>query len=383
MRFRSLLALVLITSPGAAQAPTFRGAEHDFKLVTVATGLVNPWGMAFLPGGDMLVTERGGTLRIVRNGKLLPTSVGGVPKVLAKGQGGLLDVALHPNFATNRLVYLSYSKPVEGDSMAATTAVARGRFANDQLTDVADIFVAVTKGAPGHFGSRLAFDKDGFLFVTVGDRMVPPAGDLPAHPAQSLANHHGKILRLQDDGRALADNPFVGKDGALPEIWSYGHRNPQGLVIHPVTGDVWATEHGPQGGDELNLIRRGLNYGWPVVGYGVNYGSGSAIHSGTHKAGMEQPAYVWVPSIGVTGLMIYTGDKFPNWKGSVIVGGLSGDQLLRLNLKGTKAELAEILFRGQGRVRVVKEGLDGFVYFATDGEGKPTALRRLEPVARR
>jgi len=366
----------------ALQAPVYQSARHDFRIVPVAEGFVNPWSMAFLPGGDILVTERPGRLRIVRNGKLLDTPVPGVPQVVFRGQGGLLDVVLHPNFASNRLVYLSYSKPA-GDSGAATTAVARGRFEGDKLTGVEDIFVAATKGAPGHFGSRLAFDKAGFLFITVGDRMVPSAGDLAAHPAQDLSNHHGKIIRLHDDGRVPADNPFVGKAGAKPEIWTYGHRNSQGLAVHPETGDVWAVEHGPQGGDELNWIRPGLNYGWPVIGFGVNYGSGVAIHSGTHKAGMEQPVNVWVPSIGISGLLIYTGDKFPAWKGSVLVGGMSGDRLDRVTLTGQKAELAEILFRRLGRVRDVRQGPDGFIYLAIDNPAKPTAILRMEPVARR
>ncbi len=373
---------VVFSSPAASQGTVYRSSQHDFRIVPVVDGLMNPWSMAFLPGDDILVTERPGRLRIIRKGKLLEAPVPGVPQVVVRGQGGLLDVVLHPNFASNRLVYLSYSKP-SGDSGAATTAVARGRFENDRLTGVEDIFVAATKGAPGHFGSRLAFDKSGFLFITVGDRMVPPASDLPAHPAQNLSNHHGKIIRLQDDGKVPPDNPFVGKEGARPEIWSYGHRNPQGLAIHPETGEVWAVEHGPQGGDELNNIRKGLNYGWPVIGYGVNYGSGNAIHSGTHKAGMEQPANIWVPSIGISGLMFYTGDKFPGWKGSAFVGGLSGDQLDRLTITGQKAELADILFRRQGRVRDVRQGLDGFIYIAIDGESKPSAVVRLEPVARR
>lgn len=372
----------LIASPAAGQGTVYKSAQHDFRVVPVVDGLMNPWSIAFLPDGDMLVTELPGRLRIVRNGKLLEQPVQGVPAVVAKGQGGLLDVALHPQFATNHLVYLSYSKPV-GDSGAATTAVARGRLDHDRLTGVEDVFVAVTKGAPGHFGSRLAFDKAGFLFVTVGDRMVPPTGDLMAHPAQDTTNHHGTINRIYDDGKVPPDNPFVGKPGARPEIWSYGHRNPQGLVIDPTSGEVWETEHGPQGGDELNRIQKGRNYGWPVIGFGVNYGSGAAIHAGTHHAGMEQPINVWVPSIAVSGAMIYTGDKFPGWKGSLFVGGLAGDQLDRLTLDGKKAEFAEILLRRQGRVRYVAQGTDGFIYIAIDGESRPSSILRLEPVARR
>lgn len=369
--------------PVAAQGTTHRTLHHDFRVVTVADSLVNPWSIAFLPGGDLLVTERPGRLRIVRNGKLLATPVAGVPEVFTRGQGGLLEVLPHPNFATNRLLYLSYAKPL-GDSTAATTAVIRGRFENDRLTNIEQIFEAQTRGAPGHFGSRLAFDREGYLFITVGDRIVPPSGDLERHPAQDLSNHHGTIIRIHDDGRVPADNPFVGREGARPEIWSYGHRNPQALAIHPQTGDVWATEHGPQGGDELNLIRKGLNYGWPVIGFGVNYRTGAAIHSGTMREGMEQPAHVWVPSIGVSGMQIYTGDKFPEWKGSVLVGGLVGEQLVRLTLDGQRAELAEVLLRRTGRIRDVRQGPDGFIYLAIDNrQGGPTPIVRLEPVARR
>lgn len=384
-RMRAMLGAVLtmglLSTTAGGQSDEFRSAYYDFRLVPVAEGLVHPWSIAFLPGGDMLITERPGRLRIVRNGRLLEQPVEGVPTVLFRGQGGLLDVVPHPNFATNRLLYLSYSKPVT-DS-AATTAVARGRFENDRLVDVQDIFVADTRPGTGHFGSRLAFDRNGFLFITVGDRMAPPRGELEAHPAQDLSNHHGKVIRLHDDGRVPADNPFVGREGAKPEIYSYGHRNMQALAVHPTTGDVWLTEHGPQGGDELNLVRAGANYGWPVVGYGVNYRSGTAIHSGTTREGMENPAFVWVPSIGVSGMAIYTGDKFPEWRGSVLAGGMAGEQLVRLTLDGQRAELAEILVRRQGRVRDVRQGPDGFVYLAIDHrQGQPTSVLRMEPIPR-
>ena len=369
-------------APLSAQAPVQRAADHDFRIVTVAEGLVNPWSIAFLPGGDMLVTERPGRLRIIRNGKLLPDPVAGVPAVLAQGQGGLLDVVRHPNFATNRLLYLSFSKPY-ADGPGATTAVVRGRFENDRLTGVEEIFVAVTRGA-GHYGSRLAFDRDGFLFITVGDRQAPPSGNLEAHPAQDITNHHGTINRLHDDGRVPTDNPFVARPGARPEIWSYGHRNPQGLAIHPETGDIWSTEHGPQGGDELNVIRAGANYGWPVIGFGVNYRSGAAIHSGTHREGMEQPTHVWVPSIGVSGLLVYTGDQFPEWRGNIFAGGLVGEQLARLEVDGTRVLLEETLVKGMGRIRDVRQGPDGFIYLAIDHSGgEPTPIVRLEPVPRR
>jgi len=368
--------------PAMAQSPVYKSSVHDYRLVTVAEGLVQPWSMAFLPGGDLLVTERPGRLRIVRGGKLLPTPVTGVPEVVYRGQGGLLDVVAHPNFATNKLVYLSFSKPTGGG--AATTAVVRGRFENNALVDVKEVFVADTKGAPGHFGSRIAFDKSGMMFITVGERQAPPSGDLEKHPAQDLSNHHGKVIRLFDDGRVPPDNPFVGKAGAKPEIWSYGHRNPQGLAIHPTTGEVWATEHGPQGGDELNLIQKGLNYGWPVIGFGVNYGPGAAIHASTMRPGMEQPKNVWVPSIATSSLMIYTGDKFPAWKGSFFVGGLAGQRIVRLTYDGKAFTVEDNLVRNQGRIRDVRQGPDGFIYFSIDDQqAKPTAIMRMEVVARK
>ncbi len=374
---------LILAAPVACQSPEeFRSALHDYRLVTVAEGLVNPWSIAFLPNGDMLVTERPGRLRIVRNGNLLPDPVAGVPEVFARGQGGLLDVVPHPQFATNRLLYLSYSKPGT-EPRASTTAVIRGRFENDRLTNVEEIFLADSRGN-GHYGSRLAFDRNGYLFITVGDRQVPPSGDLEAHPAQDVTNHHGTISRVHDDGRIPADNPFVGREGAEPSIYSYGHRNPQGLLVHPETGDVWAIEHGPQGGDELNLILPGRNYGWPVVGYGVNYGSGAAIHSGTHKEGMEPPVHFWVPSIATSGFLYYTGDKFPGWRGNFFVGGLNGQQVARLTLDGQRVRSEETLVQGVGRIRDIRQGPDGFIYLAIDDrQNGPTRVVRLEPMARR
>lgn len=371
------LGLSLLAAPTRSCQPVRQSERHDYRVVTVVEGLEHAWSIAFLPGGDMLVTERAGRLRIVRNDTLLPDSVPGVPAVLAQGQGGLLDVVPHPDFATNRLIYLSFSKPV-GDGERATTAVVRGRFENDRLTDVEEIFQADTRGA-GHYGSRLAFDRDGFLFITVGDRQAPPRGDLESHPAQDLSNHHGKVVRLHDDGRVPADNPFVDSAGARPEIWTYGHRNPQGLAFHPETGDLWANEHGPQGGDELNLIQKGRNYGWPVIGYGVNYGSGSALHESTRREGMEQPVHYWVPSIATSGLLIYTGDRFPVWRGNIFVGGLAGEQLARLTMDGRRVAGEETLVRGMGRIRDVRQGPDGLIYLAIDDEGRKPSIVRLEP----
>lgn len=381
---RNLLAcgtagLMLGMAPAAsAQSPVIPSVHHDYRVVTVAEGLVHPWSIAFLPDGDMLVTERPGRLRIIRGGRLLPDAVPGVPDVLAQGQGGLLDVVPHPDFASNRLIYLSFSKPIAGEE-GATTAVVRGRFENDRLTSVEEIFEAASRGR-GHYGSRIAFDGQGHVFITVGDRQVPSTGDLLAHPAQDLSNHHGTINRLHDDGRVPDDNPFVGRPGARPEIWSYGHRNVQGLAVHPETGDLWSNEHGPQGGDELNRITPGANYGWPVVGFGVNYRTGTVIHEGTHREGMESPRHIWVPSIATSGLLIYTGDRFPEWRGDMFVGGLAGEQLARLELDGTSVRNEETLVRGRGRIRDVRQGLDGFIYLAIDHRGgEPTAILRLEP----
>jgi glucose/arabinose dehydrogenase len=368
-----------VATTATAQETVMRSAYHDYRIVTVVEGLEHPWSIAFLPSGDMLVTERPGRLRIIRNGSLLPDSVEGVPEVFARGQGGLLDVVPHPDFATNRLLYLSYSKPYP-DGESATTAIIRGRLENDRLTEVEELFQAESRGR-GHYGSRIAFDGQGYIFFSVGDRQVPSRGDLEAHPAQDITNHHGTINRLHEDGRVPDDNPFVDQDGARPEIWSYGHRNPQGLAFDPETGDLWATEHGPQGGDELNLVQRGLNYGWPVVGYGVNYGSGSAIHEGTHREGMEPPVHFWVPSIATSGLMIYTGDRFPEWRGNIFVGGMAGRQLARLTMDGQDVVLEETLVPGIGRVRDVRQGPDGYIYLAIDDRrGGLTPIVRLEPV---
>ncbi|MDE0083664.1 MAG: PQQ-dependent sugar dehydrogenase [Gammaproteobacteria bacterium] len=371
-----LLAATAAVQPGMAQP--VRSREADFRVVTVAEGLDTPWSMAWLPNGDMLVTERPGRLRVVRSGVLDPDPVPGVPPVHARGQGGLLDVVLHPSFESNRLIYLSYSRAgAEPDQ--STTAVARGRFDGRSLTDVEEIFEAEAWGERnGHYGSRLAFDAAGYLFITVGDRQAPSSGDLEAHPSQDLAVHRGTVVRLHDDGSVPADNPFAGHPQALPEIWSYGHRSPQGLAIDPETGAIWQGEHGPQGGDEVNLVLRGRNYGWPVVGYGVNYGPGIPIHGTQQRDGMEQPHYFWVPSIATSGLMVYRGDAFPGWKGDIFVGGLAGEQLARLDMDGETVIGEETIVRGS-RVRDVREGPDGYIYLATENRDDVSPILRLEP----
>ena len=371
--------LVATATAVSAQQDMYYAAHHNYRVVPVAEGLVQPWSMAWLPNGDMLVTEKPGRLRIIRDGELLPEAIPGTPEVFYEGQGGLFEVLPHPDFSENRWVYLSFSKP-EGDG--STTAIVRGRLENDRLSNVVEIFAAQSEGR-GHYGGKMVFDEDGYLFLTIGDRQAPSRGDLTAHPAQDLSNHNGTIVRLNDDGSVPDDNPFVGQDGALPEIWSYGHRSPQGLAIHPETGDLWMSEHGPQGGDEINLIEPGNNYGWPVVGFGVNYVSGSPIHENTTRTGYETPVHFWVPSIATSGLAIYDGDKFPGWQGSILAGGLAGEQLARLHLTEDRKEVIveETLAYGMGRVRDVRVGPDGYIYLALSSrEAEPTRLVRLEPV---
>lgn len=381
-----LVAAAVSLSLGAAgtlqaQGDIQKSALHDFRVVTVAEGLEVPWSMAWLPGGDMLVTERAGRLRIIRNGRLLPDAVPGVPEVFTTGgQAGLFDVVPHPDFANNHYLYLSFAKPL-AERGASATAMVRGRFENDRLEDVEEIFVAVANGQ-GHYGGRIAFDEDGYLYLTAGDRMVPPNGDLMAHPAQDRSNHHGVIVRLNDDGSVPADNPYVGQAGIRPEIWSYGHRSPQGLAFDPATGNMWMTEHGPQGGDELNLIEPGKNYGWPVIGRGVNYGPGVPIHQSITQEGMESPVHFWVPSIAASGLMVYTGSRFPAWNGNLFAGGLAGEQLARLTLNedGTKVMTEETLLPYIGRIRDVRQGPDGYIYVAIEDRSRaPTPIVRLEP----
>jgi len=305
-------------------------------------------------------------------------------------QAGLRDVVLHPDFAVNRLLYLSYTRP--GPDSLGNIAIVRGRFIGDRLTEVEELFHA---DAPGKgtdrssmWGGRLAFGGDGYLFMTLGDRQWPSVGDLTAHPAQDLSNHNGTTIRIHDDGRIPADNPFTDVEGAHPEIWTYGHRNAQGMAVDPETGDLWQNEHGPQGGDELNLIESGRNYGWPVVGYGVHYRTGQRIHAGTQHEDMQAPAHVWVPSIGVSGMLFYTGGAFPEWQGDVLVGGLRGQQLVRLRLDQRRVVREETLLQDIGRIRDVRQGPDGLIYLAIDGttrdiDGPPTGIVRMVPAMAR
>ncbi len=383
----ALFASVVL--PVTAQTVEYKSENYVYRVVTVVDALKDPWSLAFLPNGDMLVTERPGRLRIVRNGKLDPEPISGTPAVRYQGQGGMLDVILHPDYSANNLIYMSYSKPNQ-DASEGTTAVLRARFDGKTLTAVEEIFEAKAWSKGGsHYGSRLAFDPKGYLFVTVGDRAADPLGvPREQHPAQDLMLHQGKVIRLHDDGRIPDDNPFVGRTDALPEIWTYGHRNLQGLAIDHKTGDVFTLEHGAQGGDELNLILPGKNYGWPVVGYGVQYG-GTAIHAGREKDGIEQPLQYWTPSIAPSGLLIYTGSEFPGWQGNLFVGGLSGKELHRLPLLQANGvyQIGRMerppLLQGYGRIRDVRQGPDGFIYVIIDDRsgGSLTPVIRLEKVS--
>ena len=376
---RARLAPFLVAAAALAAAPasfaqTVKSDEATFRIVTVASGLVHPWSVAFLPDGRMLVTERPGRLRIVGpDGKLAPQPVAGLPKIEEYGQGGLLDVALHPRFRENALVYLSFAERGEGGyGTAALRGKLVGTMEDARLEAVEVIYRQQPKSRRGlHFGSRLVFDRAGFLYVTQGER-----GEMER--AQKLDDLAGKVVRLHDDGRVPRDNPFVGTPGARPEIFTLGNRNVQGAALHPQTGELWAHEHGPQGGDEVNVLRKGVNYGWPVITYGVNYGTGTKIGEGTAKPGMAQPLHYWVPSIAPSGMAFYTGDRFPGWRGDLFVGALRDQMLVRLRLDGEKVVKEERMLQGVlGRIRDVRAGPDGFLYLLTDAaDGK---LVRLEP----
>ena len=355
--------------PVAAQ--TIQSEKHAFRVVTLVRGLQNPWSIAFLPDGRMLVTERPGRLRIIgRDFKLDPKPVEGLPEVVATGQGGLFDVVLHPQYADNGWIYFSWNAPGAG---GWSTALARGKLEGYRLTNLQMLFSMEPKTRAGHhFGGRIVFDRKNFVYLTLGDR-----GDMPR--AQKLDDHAGSVIRLHDDGRVPADNPFVKRSGAKPEKFTLGNRNMQGAALHPQTGELWTHEHGPQGGDEVNVMRSGRNYGWPVITYGVNYGIGTRIGEGNSKPGMEQPLHVWVPSIAPSGMAFYTGDKFPNWKGNLLIGALKDDLLARLELDGEKVVREERLIKGViGRIRDVRVGPDGFVYLLTDE--RDGVIARLEPV---
>lgn len=363
-----LLGALLLPAVIGAEAAEYRSQKHAFALVPVSQPLDQAWGLAFLPDGRMLVTEKAGNLRIVSRDGNVSSPLGGLPRIEAHGQGGLLDVALHPKFADNRLVYLTHAWPAAG---GFSTAVSRARLGDGRLEGFETLFV----GRPGsragqHFGSRMVFGADGKLYVTLGERGRRAN-------AQDLGRHPGSVLRLNDDGTAPGDNPFVGRAGAMPEIWSWGHRNPQGMAIDRATGRIWAHEHGPRGGDEVNVIERGANYGWPAITYGRNY-SGSTITDETARPGMTQPKTYWVPSIAPSGLAFYDGDKFPDWRGNLFAGALRGQLLVRLTLDGDRVVAEERLLTDFGnRIRDVRAGPDGFIYLLLDQNDAP--IWRLEP----
>ena len=369
IRFCPLLAGTMIAIASMAFAQDFRGEQGNLRVTTVARGLEHPWGLAFLPDGRMLVTERPGRMRVVARDGAIGAPLGNLPTVVAQGQGGLLDVVLDRGFATNRTIFFSFSESGEG---GAATSVARARLGAAALDEVRVIFRQMPKVRGGlHFGSRIVQMRDGNLMIGLGERGQRDR-------AQELGVHLGKVVRIRPEGGALPDNPFAGRAGALPEIWSYGHRNIQGAALHPVTGALWTVEHGARGGDEINRPEAGRNFGWPVITYGRDY-SGLSIGEGTSKAGMEQPVHYWDPSIAPSGMAFYDADAIPGWKGNLLVGALKFGLLVRLVLDGTKVVREERLLEGLNeRIRDVRVGPDGLVYLLTDSsDGR---LLRLGPL---
>ncbi|MEL6813993.1 MAG: PQQ-dependent sugar dehydrogenase [Cyanobacteria bacterium J06598_3] len=364
-------------SPAANQSAEQPAQETAPQLVTLVESLEHPWGLSWLPDGSMLVTERPGRLRIIENGELMPTPVSGLPDVLARGQGGLMDVSVHPRFADNQWVYFTYA---DGTGSANRTQVARAQFDGSALSDWQVIFeVNRTKEGTQHFGSRLTWLPDGTLLVSIGDGGNPPVtldGDLIRNQAQNLESHLGSIVRLNDDGSAPDDNPFADAADADPAIWSYGHRNIQGVAIDAATGQVWATEHGSKGGDELNRITAGENYGWPIVTHSREY-FGGEISSERSRPGMVDPLIVWTPSIAPSGLAVYRGDQVSQWQGDLFAGGLVSQSIQHIKLDDSGAVLSQTPIDIGQRVREVDQGPDGFIYILTDeSNGR---LMRLEP----
>ena len=368
----SALAITVMVSCMKGK-PSFNGAEVSsqklrFGIDTISKDFINPWGMAFLPDGRILVTERQGSIRIVQDGKLLSDSVEGVPAVFAEGQGGLLDIKLHPDYEKNGFIYLTYSKP--GPDTTSATTLARTRIEGNRFVDFTELFSAKPFFKSGHhFGSRIAFDGKGHLFISSGERGQRDS-------AQVLSNHFGKIIRLNEDGSVPNDNPFINTPGALPEIWSYGHRNPQGLIYDSETSQLWDAEHGPMGGDELNLVQPGKNYGWPVITYGINYDS-TIISDLTTKDGMEQPVRFWKPSIATCALLKVTSDRYPAWKGNFMVTALAQMHIARVEMNGNTYTGEERLLEKVGRVRCIAQSPDGYLYVATEGPG---GLLKLVPL---
>lgn len=347
-----------------AQSPALKENESGFEpeAQLFVKGIDVPWGMAWLNETDFLVTDRKGELRLVKNGKLEEAPIAGVPKVAAKSQGGLLDVEVDPDYANNGWIYLSYSG-LSDDGSGSNTTIMRAKLSGSSLTDQQVIFRGSPKTNSGHhFGSRIEFDKQDYLYFTVGDR-----GNRDVNP-QRLDRDAGKVHRIHSDGRVPEDNPFVSQQGANATVYSYGHRNPQGMAMHPETGRIWTHEHGPRGGDEINLIEPGVNYGWPVISYGVNY-NGTKFTDLTEKEGMQQPVLHWTPSIAPSGMTFVTSDKYPQWKGKMLVGSLKFQHLVLVELDGDKVVDQYKVMEGIGRVRSLKQGADGYIYVGTDGTG--------------
>ena len=367
-----VLAGALVTGGASAPAQVFHSSAGNLVVQTAASGLDHPWALAFLPDRRMLVAERPGRMRIIGKDGTLSPALAGVPKVFASGQGGLLDVVLDRSFAQNHTIYFCYAEPVEG---RARTALARARLIAEGTARIEAVEVIFRQAGPlsggNHFGCRIVQTPDDNLFLTTGDHFTT------RDQAQILGNDLGKIIRIRPDGSVPPDNPFVATPGAEPAVWSYGHRNPQGLALHPVTGKLWEHEHGPRGGDEVNIIEKGKNYGWPVIGYGIDY-SGAKIHDSTHKAGMEQPIKYWVPSIAPSGMTFYTGNLSASWRGSLFIGALAGQILVRLELDGDKPVKEERLLQElRERIRDVREGPDGALWLATDSSSG--RILRLAP----
>ena len=366
----SLMMVLSIFSLSSVLAQTVQSEKQSFRVVTLTQGLQHPWSLAFLPDGRLLITERAGRLRIVQKDFTLdPKPISGLPKIIAGGQGGLFDVVLHPQYSKNGWIYFAYSEAGKG---GWGTALARGKLVGHQMTDVQVLFSMEPKTRSNqHFGGRIVFDEAGYVYLTLGDR-----GEMAR--AQLLGDHAGSIIRLHDDGRVPKDNPFVNTAEAKPEKFTLGNRNVQGVAIHPKTGEVWTHEHGPQGGDEINIIKPARNYGWPIITHGVNYGTGTKIGEGTAKAGLEQPLHVWVPSIAPSGMAFYKGNAFTNWNNNLFIGALRAETLVRIELSGDKVVHEERLLKGSiGRIRDVRLGPDQFIYLLTDE--RAGGLYRLEP----
>ncbi|TDR22399.1 PQQ-dependent sugar dehydrogenase [Marinicella litoralis] len=355
------LMIVTLAPISNAHGDEHNKQSHEIDVTVFADGLKQPWGMTFLPDGRLLVTEKAGHLRIIDTNGQVSVPIEGVPAVNTKGQGGLLDVVLDPNFIENKTIYFSYAL-LEQDDNESRTAVAKAQLHNDTLSHVKPIWQqAHSKKAGYHYGSRLVFDRTGHLFVTLGDR------NYGKDEVQDLSTHFGKVVRIDTDGKPAANNPFLNQSNALPDIYSYGHRNIQGAFLHPETGELWANEHGPRGGDEINVIKAGHNYGWPVITYGINY-NGTPITDKRFMEGMEQPIHYWDPSIATSGMLIYNGKAFPNWQGDIFTGALKLMHLNRIKLNDQHQVLTEerLLKAQKQRIRAIEQGPDGFIYVATD-----------------